>query len=601
MISPEGRWIVAACAALLALAPRAPARDDEPLDLDDVAVGQWVILKGTYDGLARFTATEVEIAAPEELHQLVGTIEAVEPDGFVVLGQSVEVSEKTRWRKELDLGSLASGMRVDVEGHYRGPRKFSAREVSPREPGRDRLSGRLEAVQPLPGGGLELRVTRYTVTVLADADVELDEDLAEDIEGDLSAIPLAPFVEYTDPDALAEAEIWDEDDVRLSFRLTDTLYAGANLEWRSEEERDFDLDSGTPEDRRDDELSLRTEFVYDPEGNFSAFLRVNSRYRWRDDEKDGFEFDEGTRVAEVWGLWRDVEPGVDLKVGRQDFDDEREWLYDENLDALRLTWRGDDLRLELSASRVLSDGSEALEATDNFIAYLSTTDDDRHLAAYLIDRRDDREVRDYPFLAGVRALGEWFPDHEVWAEAAVVRGYTGDVELDGYGFDVGTTWSPAVLGPWYLTAGYAFGSGDSDRGDSTDGSFRQSGLQDNNGRFGGVTSFRYYGELLDPELSNLRIATLGLGRRFTKRHSLDLVWHRYEQDVAADRLRNSDLDRRPNGVDPSLGDEIDLVWGSRWSSSWGMEIVLARFLPGDAFDENDDPATYAKFQLRYRF
>lgn len=67
------------------------------------------------------------------------------------------------------------------------------------------------------------------------------------------------------------------------------------------------------------------------------------------------------------------------------------------------------------------------------------------------------------------------------------------------------------------------------------------------------------------------------------------------------RLRDSNLDRRPNGIDTYLGDEIDLVWGSRWNRSWSMEIVLSTFLPGSAFDLDDDPAHYGKFQLRYRF
>ena len=36
-------------------------------------------------------------------------------------------------------------------------------------------------------------------------------------------------------------------------------------------------------------------------------------------------------------------------------------------------------------------------------------------------------------------------------------------------------------------------------------------MQRNRGKFNGVVSFRYYGEVLDPELTNLRILTLGIG------------------------------------------------------------------------------------------
>ena len=65
-----------------------------------------------------------------------------------------------------------------------------------------------------------------------------------------------------------------------------------------------------------------------------------------------------------------------------------------------------------------------------------------------------------------------------------------------------------------------------------DHAFRQTGIQDNNDKFGGVTSFKYYGELLEPELSNLHILTAGIGRRFGRRMSLDLIYHNYRQDEA---------------------------------------------------------------------
>ena len=153
---------------------------------------------------------------------------------------------------------------------------------------------------------------------------------------------------------------------------------------------------------------------------------------------------------------------------------------------------------------------------------------------------------------------------------------------------------------WFLTAGWAYGEGDGDLRDGSDNNFRQTGLQDNNGRFGGVTSFRYYGELVDPELANLHIGTLGLGYRITRRSSLDLVGHYYRQDQPARRLIDSDLDKRANGVDRELGWEVDAILGWRPQRAWDFEVVLAWFSPGEAF-ENADDAWLSKAQVRYRY
>ena len=67
--------------------------------------------------------------------------------------------------------------------------------------------------------------------------------------------------------------------------------------------------------------------------------------------------------------------------------------------------------------------------------------------------------------------------------------------VSGWGFDSALSWEMAL--PWRptLTFGYAFGSGDRKSG-RTDTAFRQTGLQDNQGKYNGVKRFRYYGELL---------------------------------------------------------------------------------------------------------
>ena len=107
-------------------------------------------------------------------------------------------------------------------------------------------------------------------------------------------------------------------------------------------------------------------------------------------------------------------------------------------------------------------------------------------------------------------------------------------------------------------------------------------------------------ELVDPELANMHIGTLGIGYRFTPKGSIDLLAHYYRQDKAARRIVDSDIDQRPNGLDPDLGWEVDAILGWRPVRSWDFELVLGWFKPGKAFRIRDD-AWVSKVQIRYRY
>ncbi len=264
-------------------------------------------------------------------------------------------------------------------------------------------------------------------------------------------------------------------------------------------------------------------------------------------------------------------------------------------------WRGHDMRLEVAGATTTFGGDEEDEATQAVLAYLTNEDiDDKLVGAYILDKRTELagEEDDKPFFYGLRAHGEWLESHDVWAELAFQDGYRGTTDLGGYAFDLGTTWSPEPLAPWYVMGGFAFGSGDGDPNDGSDGNFRQTGYNDNNDKFGGVTSFRYYGEVLDPDLTNLTILTLGVGRRFGDDVSVDLVYHRYAQDEALDSLGENGLGADPNGVSKDLGDELDLVIGSRDHYHVDLEFVLGAFWPDDGFDDQET-AWLAQFQVRF--
>jgi alginate production protein len=119
-------------------------------------------------------------------------------------------------------------------------------------------------------------------------------------------------------------------------------------------------------------------------------------------------------------------------------------------------------------------------------------------------------------------------------------------------------------------------------------------------RAGGTA--RAYGEVLDPELSNLAILTVGLGLRPDDRFSVDLVYHRYAQHRASPVLRNAEIDAEPSGRSRRLGSEIDLIVGFEeiWSRIDGR-LVLGYLVPGAAFPVDTGGAWLVAAQVSFRF
>ncbi len=194
-------------------------------------------------------------------------------------------------------------------------------------------------------------------------------------------------------------------------------------------------------------------------------------------------------------------------------------------------------------------------------------------------------------------------DDEVkfWSNIAYVTGGDDGDDIRGFGFDVFGTYVFARDFEPSLTLGFAYGSGDNNSSNSVDHNFRQTGLQDNNAKFNGKTSFRYYGEVFDPELSNMLIYTAGAGIRPTKESSIDLVYHRYRQVHPDDDIRDSNLEADPNGESSDLGQEVDVILGWIPRDDLKFEIELGAFLPGTAFVANADNAYSAFGEIRYRF
>ncbi|MDX1735519.1 MAG: alginate export family protein [Halioglobus sp.] len=539
------------------------------------------------DERAVMKARRIDLVAPRDEEEIIGEVTTSVAGDLHILGKRLRLSDATEYRN-LAPGDL-EGMRVKVEGLYMDDHGFAVDTVSVRGPGRERITGRIDGVLTI-GDGYLLKI--MDILVFVDADLVLGLER-----------PLEQYAVVPKRTTLREEQAPSEDDqFGEGVRIGQAVRVATMVETRFKREDNYNLDEEEREDRDDLGVAARTRVMLDPSAyGITAQLEFRYNRLWRDDDEDGSLDTADSRMGESFLSFNGaLGDDFDMYLGRMDFDDRREWLYDQNLDGLRLFWKIGDLVAEASATTILSDGNLLEENTDNYTLYLS--DARQNYAAYVVHRKTSRPFEQNISHFGLRAFGEWPKNHDNWLEVAAIHGsrkdQDGKATLGGWAIDAGTTWR--IGDHWYLTGAWAYGTGDGDTNDGSDNNFRQTGLQDNNGKFGGVTSFRYYGELVDPELANLHIATLGLGYRFNKESSLDLVGHYYRQDEPARKLIDSDLDMKANGIDRELGWEVDAILGWRPSPTWDLELVYGWFKAGKAFEDASD-ASVGKVHVRFRY
>lgn len=390
---------------------------------------------------------------------------------------------------------------------------------------------------------------------------------------------------------------------KTTLPLTDSLALGASVKLEYETQMNFDLDDETDDDVSALEPELNVALSYDPSPRFRAFLDTEFSHTFVDDQKGEKQDSTDLELERAYLLARDVLEGLSLQFGRQRFKDDREWYYDAKLDAIRLFYRRSRFAIEMSASRKnLADGDllnkEREEPVNNYFLVGRYAFNATELSAYALQRYGMTSDRERPVFLGLRSLGEFTRGLYFWLDLGHVRGTDGNDKIRSYGFDLGSTYELGLRFKPSFTIAYAFGSGDSDPDDNIDKNFRQTGLEDNEARFAGLQKFKYYGSVVDPELSNLSILTAGIGIHPLRRTSLDLVYHRYRRVEAASPL-NIGVDQNPQrGND--IGQGLDLILGAKLNKHIRLGFEGGVFMPGDALTRRDN-VFFAELKLKYVF
>jgi hypothetical protein len=337
---------------------------------------------------------------------------------------------------------------------------------------------------------------------------------------------------------------------------------------------------------------------------------------------------------------------LSVEAGRLDYEDDRRWWWDDELDSLRLSYERDDFEIAVALARELFPERSDLGTVDpeqedvlRLLGEISYDYRPSHAVELFLLAQQDHSPRDQLenvvparreddsdarllwlgaratglFEVGSTALGYWLDAGwvhgrerlEELEELSTDRLEVDEVvrhDVEGWGLDAGLQGIFVLPLEPRVFAGYAWGSGDESPDSRTDRSYRQTNLQANEAGFGGVERFGSYGFALDPELSNLGIVTAGAGLSLLQSSSLDLVYHYFRQVEPADSLRDARIEAELNGRDRDVGHELDLVLALEEWERFELELIAAGFRAGDAFGPKQGTWSYGGLVvLRFAF
>ncbi|HMS16564.1 MAG TPA: alginate export family protein, partial [Planctomycetota bacterium] len=398
---------------------------------------------------------------------------------------------------------------------------------------RDRKPGEVEELE----GTIEVLDAERGRMVVGSLPVVFDQGLLVTWDPDAGESPEFKSVKFERKRDLRRIRVVDDENWRPdpAIVIEDWLSVSGEVQYEGEYRNNHNLRDNRDRDRLIHDFSTKLEFTLTPNEDILAFasLRfgqgiVHFDQGADEDERASFAVEELFGFVENFPL-----PGLSLQIGRQDFDHGREWLMDDQIDGVRAWVNLDAVVAELSVSRVLFDPDiEEADITNYLVGLHAAPLPDSNLFLYGLHRRGGDLVDLDRTHVGASFEVE-VSDFEFWLDLGHSFGEEDGVSTRGYGVDAMVMWADrdSIVEP-SIYVGFAFGSGErNDPGERRHG-FRQSGLHDNAMRLNGVTSFRYMGELVRPELSNLMVLTAGVGFRLFERTSIDFVWHHYRQVIA---------------------------------------------------------------------
>lgn len=601
---PDAAPADAGPAAVSAATPAAEARDTAPPAADppaavvrtpssasgaarNLVAGRQVKIEGRGRADGTFDAVEVVLRNVDRTVKVEGRVTGVRGDkgGLTIMGFDVAYDRTTTFyrgsRAGASRGEIAAGTWLEVKGARQGRTIVAERvRIKDAPESTEEIEAVIERVDPAG----TLTVLGRQVRVPSSAAV-VDERTGDGV--DVSGLRRD-----------------DDEQAREPMRLGSRVILGGRVESAWVEEGNYDLDATT--DRADQwvsrmqllgsaQLTSTIEAYSKVSFNRSALLQDASLVSRQDVE-----------VQEAYVMAHRVAGSpFTVQIGRQRFRDSREWFFDEYLDAARVSATVGAWSMEAAvADGILAGPVAGRDRKDkrHQIASLTRALGGRGKVSGFLVRRDDRgPADDDPLWLGGTFDVKSDGGSRLWALGAARRGHRGATTLGGWAMDAGATYAmPDLTGQPSITAGYARASGDAVSGDGRDTTFRQTDLEDNSARMGGLRRLTYYGELFDPELSNLQVLTAGLGLRPARTVGVDFVWHTYVQSVLKDSIPSSAFDLDATEASGLLGHEFDTAVTIR-AGRFDIDLAGGVFLAGPGLTDRPRVAFFWRPQVRLYF
>ncbi len=551
--------------------------------------GRGVEIEGDLDSAGVFVASDVELLLKPRSLKLRGRLRAVGEDYLELLGWRLAVTRKTEFSGSGTASMLPRlvGEWVEVTVRERSGGVWLARRVETEDVKPSvKIKGTAERVLPPDGfyiGGRLVRVAEATGFATE------EDDLLKLLFDDLKS----------------------EDDVadgNYTIRLGDSAFLSGSVREDVREESGYSLDN--KERTGTTEPSLRLESLVTLRPNLKFFTQANlsaSYLYQREPATEGVSNDVQGELRQFYVAHQDVAGRrLGYRVGKQRLRDEREFLFDDYVDAARLyLYQARPFVLEGTFVAPVVPLKERIKTwTDLLVQVHAIATDHDHASVFAMRRWDSDARNREPVYFGVAAHSRLGGDWHVWTIASLLRGEDKDRPQRGYAVDLGLGRRfDLPLSPW-LWAGYARGSGDDPDTQNSEG-FRQTGYQDNSSRLWGHSNFQHFGEVLDPELANIEVVSVGAGMLPFRRVSFDAIWHGYSQHRVIDEFDRSDLrvvEKPLDGDTANLGWALDVAVGIREVfESLHLTYRLGYFRPGAAFLGDPSRALGQRLQVRWEF
>ena len=407
-------------------------------------------------------------------------------------------------------------------------------------------------------------------------------------------------------------------------RTPDGIEFEIQLELTYEKRKHIFLQQRVGDDFQDFKQELQFQLYYRENQHLSAFgeIKLNAEQLSYADETARRSDRLGER-GELWLSWeRLFNSDAAIKIGRQNFIEPRRWWWDSDLDSIRFDYTRDSWQIYIAVAETVTRQTTREKFIDphedDVLRWLGNANwklaPSLRFAAFYFRQRDhsaqpalntlvetaraDESDASLTWL-GLRAAGE-IGLHSgerltYWLDGAAVTGeetvfdYVNEPagmsriaarrsqRVRGHAVDVGLHWFPLTKHWPILALSHARGSGDKNRNDDTDHAFRQTGLQDAD------QEFRYYGELLRPELSNLSITTALVGFHLPGATRLTLGYHWFRQVYPSPFLRGARIELLPAGEATDIGRELSLLVDIRKWENLKVVLAAATFKAGNAY------------------